>query len=54
MNLRKIAQDVREYAKHKGLDPETALTEGIKEKAAKFIASGGEIYQSVSDARNDQ
>ena len=41
----KITQDVREYAAQKELDEQAALQEGMKEKAAEFVASGGEIYQ---------
>jgi phosphomethylpyrimidine synthase len=50
----KITQEVRDYAAQHGLDTEIALTEGMKEKAATFIASGGEIYQSADDAHRDQ
>ncbi|HJU56008.1 MAG TPA: phosphomethylpyrimidine synthase ThiC [Pyrinomonadaceae bacterium] len=41
----KITQDVREYAAQKELDEEAALREGMKEKAAEFVASGAELYQ---------
>ncbi|HEX8652567.1 MAG TPA: phosphomethylpyrimidine synthase ThiC [Pyrinomonadaceae bacterium] len=41
----KITQDVREYAAQKELDEQAALQEGMKEKAAEFVASGGEIYR---------
>jgi phosphomethylpyrimidine synthase len=41
----KITQDVRDYAAQKELDEQSALVEGMKEKAAEFVASGGEIYQ---------
>ncbi|HEY0078226.1 MAG TPA: phosphomethylpyrimidine synthase ThiC [Pyrinomonadaceae bacterium] len=41
----KITQDVRDYAAQKQLDEEAALGEGLKEKAAEFVASGAEIYQ---------
>ncbi len=41
----KITQDVREYAAQQGLEEEAALTEGMKEKAAEFIRTGGELYQ---------
>jgi phosphomethylpyrimidine synthase len=40
----KITQDVREYAAQKELDEQAALQEGMKEKAAEFATSGGEIY----------
>ncbi|HEY0405678.1 MAG TPA: phosphomethylpyrimidine synthase ThiC [Pyrinomonadaceae bacterium] len=41
----KITQDVREYAAEQGLDEAAALREGMKEKAAEFVASGSELYQ---------
>jgi phosphomethylpyrimidine synthase len=41
----KITQDVREYAAQKELDEQAALQEGMKEKAAEFVAAGAEIYQ---------
>ena len=41
----KITQDVRAYAAQKESDEQAALHEGMKEKAAEFVASGGEIYQ---------
>ena len=41
----KITQEVREYAGSKGLeDVEMAMQEGLREKAAEFNESGGEIY----------
>ncbi len=41
----KITQDVRDYAAQKELDEEAALAEGMKEKAAEFVAAGAELYQ---------
>jgi phosphomethylpyrimidine synthase len=41
----KITQDVCEYAARKEMDEQAALHQGMKEKAAEFVASGGEIYQ---------
>ncbi|HYY59694.1 MAG TPA: phosphomethylpyrimidine synthase ThiC [Pyrinomonadaceae bacterium] len=41
----KITQDVRVYAAEQGLDEHSALREGMREKAAEFVAAGGEIYQ---------
>jgi phosphomethylpyrimidine synthase len=46
----KITQDVREYAAEQGLDEQAALQEGMKEKAAEFVASGSEIYQGERPA----
>jgi phosphomethylpyrimidine synthase len=41
----KITQEVRDYAASAGLDEHAALEEGLKEKAAEFVAAGAEIYQ---------
>jgi phosphomethylpyrimidine synthase len=46
----KITQDVRDYAARKQLDEQAALSEGLKEKAAEFVASGSEIYQGERPA----
>ncbi len=44
----KITQEVREYAREHGLeDPETALREGMKEKAEEFRSHGGTLYREV-------
>ena len=41
----KITQDVREYARDKGIAAEgKALEEGMAEKAKEFVEKGGEIY----------
>lgn len=40
----KITQDVREYAAEKELSTDQALEEGMKQKAAEFAETGGEIY----------
>ncbi|HEV7899037.1 MAG TPA: phosphomethylpyrimidine synthase ThiC [Planosporangium sp.] len=42
----KISQDLRRYADEHGLDEVTARDLGLKEKAAEFVATGGEIYQA--------
>ncbi|MBE3561054.1 MAG: phosphomethylpyrimidine synthase ThiC [Ktedonobacteraceae bacterium] len=41
----RITQDVREYARKKGLQEEEALASGLAEKAREFRASGGAVYQ---------
>jgi phosphomethylpyrimidine synthase len=46
----KITQDVRDYAAQKGLDEESAITAGMKEKADEFKKGGGKIYQEISHA----
>ena len=43
----KITQDVREYAARQGVDTATAVTLGMKEKAAEFLRGGGELYHSA-------
>lgn len=43
-----ITEDVRKYAKEKGISDQTALAQGLKEKSQEFSASGGEIYQEVT------
>lgn len=40
----KITQDVREYARKKGLDESTALARGMEEKAVEFMAGGARLY----------
>ncbi|WP_431214289.1 hypothetical protein ACQ86N_05410 [Puia sp. P3] len=40
----KITQEVRRYAEEKGMTGETALEEGMKEKADDFKKQGAEIY----------
>ncbi len=41
----KITQDVRDYARERGLEPETAIESGLEEKAAEFRRAGGKVYQ---------
>ncbi len=48
----KITQDVREYAASKGLAPEAALDEGMREKAEEFRKTGAAIYQEASEKEN--
>ncbi|MFO1431551.1 MAG: phosphomethylpyrimidine synthase ThiC [Candidatus Competibacteraceae bacterium] len=44
----KITQDVRDYAKSKGImDVGAAVAEGLKEKAEEFKHSGAEIYRQA-------
>ncbi len=43
----KITEDVRRYAAQLGIDENTALQQGMKEKSTEFRQSGAEIYQSV-------
>jgi phosphomethylpyrimidine synthase len=41
----KITQDVREYARTRGLEPGKAIVAGMSEKSQEFRESGGRIYQ---------
>ncbi len=43
----KITQDVREYAKNRGVAVDTALDTGMAEKSQEFRESGGKIYQQA-------
>jgi phosphomethylpyrimidine synthase len=44
----KITQDVRDYAKTKGIgDIKVAVEAGMQEQSARFKKSGGEIYQDT-------
>ncbi len=46
----RITQDVREYAKQKGLTEEQAITVGMEEKAREFRARGSAIYPESDDS----
>ena len=46
----KITQEVREYAKNKGLSEESALNEGMETMSEEFKRAGGEIYIPISKA----
>ena len=41
----RITQDVREYARQKGLSEEQAIMAGLEEKAREFRTRGSSIYQ---------
>ncbi|MEY4774073.1 MAG: hypothetical protein RIT40_1108 [Planctomycetota bacterium] len=41
----KITEDVRAFAKQKGLDAQAALQAGMQEKTAEFVQTGGELYR---------
>ena len=40
----KITQQIRDFAKQKGLDTEEAVTAGLTTKSEEFTEAGGEIY----------
>ncbi len=42
----KISDEVREFARKKGLDSYEAIEAGLKDKAEEFMEKGGEIYSS--------
>jgi phosphomethylpyrimidine synthase len=41
----KITQDVREYARQKGIEADHAIRDGMSEKALEFRRQGGDVYQ---------
>ena len=43
----KITQDVREYAREQGLEPEQSLASGMEQKALEFREAGSKIYRDV-------
>ena len=43
----KITQDVREYARDRGVAVDTAFDQGMEEKSKEFRESGGMIYQKA-------
>ena len=43
----KITQEVRNYAANRGIDPASALAEGMKDKARQFVEQGSEVYHKV-------
>jgi phosphomethylpyrimidine synthase len=40
----KITEDVRKYAAEHGITEETAVEQGLKQKAAEFTKAGAEVY----------
>jgi len=43
----KITQDVRDYAREKGLAEQTALESGLQEKAEEFRQAGAQVYKKA-------
>jgi phosphomethylpyrimidine synthase len=43
----KITEDVRKYAAEQGLAEESAIEEGLKQKATEFAESGAEVYAKL-------
>jgi len=43
----RITQDVRDYARRKGLEEHSALTAGLEEKAREFREAGSRVYQET-------
>jgi phosphomethylpyrimidine synthase len=46
----KISQEVRDYAKTKGVSDEQALQSGMQSMSEEFKKSGGEIYIPIQKA----
>ena len=46
----KISQEVREYAKDKGVSDEQALAQGMDAKSEEFKRGGSEIYIPINPA----
>ncbi len=45
----KITQDVRDYARQRGLSDDEALTEGLRDKAAEYARHGGRLYLPLAE-----
>jgi len=43
----KITQEVRQYAAAQGIGTETALAQGMQEKAVEFVRNGAQLYREV-------
>jgi phosphomethylpyrimidine synthase len=48
----RISADVRAYAEAHGVAVEEAITLGLKEKAAEFVAGGGSVYVATEPGRS--
>ena len=46
----KISQEVRDYAKTRGVSDEQALSDGMQTKSQEFKQAGGEIYIPIIPA----
>ena len=40
----KITEDVRKYAAEQGIAEDSAIEEGLKQKATEFTKAGSELY----------
>ena len=47
----KISDDVRRFARERGLDTVQAMEEGMEEKAREFRRGGGRLYVAAGDSR---
>jgi phosphomethylpyrimidine synthase len=43
----KITEDVRDYARSLGIDPEEAIAKGLQDKSEEFKETGANLYQNV-------
>ena len=50
----KITEDVRRYAREKGLEESAALTAGLSDKTREFREAGGEVYAREPGEKNKQ
>ncbi len=41
----RITQDIRDFARNQGLDDESALEKGLRDKAKEFAETGGDLYR---------
>ncbi len=41
----RITQDIRDFARNQGLDDESALEQGLRDKAKEFAETGGDLYR---------
>ena len=41
----RITQDIRDFARNQGLDDESALEKGLRDKAQEFAETGGDLYR---------
>jgi len=42
-----ISQEVRDYARDRGLDESVAVDAGMQEKSREFVESGSKLYDKI-------
>ena len=50
----KISQEVREYARQKGIDEKKGIEAGMGEMSAKFAAAGGRLYVPLAEQHKEK